>query len=109
MARHLKRNYQLLEKLKSVSCKGKLSNVCQAAFASILQRRQPLLDETISCLELVKSGNVPPEDTSTSKQLLRHNKVAGNVLFDDELFWVLVGVVAVLVYFCKRCYVLLQR
>jgi hypothetical protein len=105
VARHLKKDYKLLHKLRSVSCKGKLSNVCEAAFASILQRRQPLLDDSVSCADFVELQNVPPEDTSTSKKP-RHKKLAGNVLFDDELFWILVAVAAVLLYTCRKCYVL---
>jgi hypothetical protein len=110
MARHLKQDYELIQNLKSISCKGMLSNVCEVAFMSILKRREALLDDSVSCSDLVESLEAPNKtDLDELKKMMtrpRLNKLVSKIAFDDELFWILVGSAILVLYICRRCSVL---
>lgn len=53
VARHHKQDYELLAKLRTVGCRGDQSEICRAAIDSIIYRRKDLLDDNISCQDVV--------------------------------------------------------
>lgn len=55
MARHLARDYDLLDNLTSVACRGGRSDICKAALSSILDRRKAILEGNSSCHDIALS------------------------------------------------------